>query len=149
MVAAQGIESTQEPIAKHLNLRIREAPACERQRWRHNAQVSNVVRDRSPTVLFCGIFLRSGEDIARAIYDDEGSHTYDGPRSTSGGGIPFSIEEPTNNDSADDLHQVKYDQLGTNRSSSEEAIAERSLLIRLIESLGCNRCRWAYKCATD
>ena len=54
-----------------------------------------------------------------------------------------------NNDSADDFHEVKYDQLCTNRSSSEEAIAKRSLLIRLIESLGCDRCRGAYTCATD
>lgn len=149
VVAAQGIESTHEPIAKHLYLRIREAPARERQRWRHNAQASYVVRNRSAAISFRGVFLRRGEDVASAINDDEGSQTYDGPRSTSGGGTSFSIEEPTNNDGADDFHEVKYDQLCTNRSSSEEAIAKRSLLIRLIESLGCDRCRGAYTCATD
>ncbi len=143
MVAAQGIKSTHEPIAKHLYLRIRESPARERQRWRHDAQAGDVVRNRSPAVPCRGVFLRRGEDVARAINDNEGSPTYNGPRSASGGGIPFSIEEPTNNDGADDLHQVKYDQLGTYRSSSEEAVAERSLLIRLIESLEYNRCFWA------
>jgi hypothetical protein len=52
VVAAQGIETTHEPIAKHMHLHICESPACECHRWRHNAQASNLVRKWSPNVSF-------------------------------------------------------------------------------------------------
>jgi hypothetical protein len=58
-----------------LYLRIREAPARERQRWRHNAYASYIVRNRSAAVSFRGVFLRRGENVASAINDDEGSQT--------------------------------------------------------------------------
>ena len=71
VIAARVIQSTHQPVAKHLYLRIGEAPACERQRRRHDARVGDVVRNGLSVVCPRVIFLRRGEDISHAVYDGE------------------------------------------------------------------------------